>query len=117
MRLFYGQVLEQIRVVVANKLAKSGGQWSAIFSRYNSGTYNNQWMVVDYKKFEKGTPQTDLKKGLLWVIEQLPGYIKAHDKTDLLKEQSYWPSYNIPYFPQIFNLSGNNELVKKYGDW
>ena len=109
--------MEQIRVVVANKLANSGKQWSQIFSKYNSGTYNNQWMVVDYKLFQKGTPQNLLKNDLLWIIEQLPGFIKAADMTDELRVQTYWPSYNVPYFPEIYNLSGNNELVEKYGDW
>ena len=33
-------------------------------------SYNNQWMVVDYKKFERG--QAQLQNGLLWVLEQLP---------------------------------------------
>ncbi|PSN46677.1 putative phospholipase B-like 2 [Blattella germanica] len=112
-----GQVLEQIRALVATRLSTGGKQWSSIFSQYNSGTYNNQWMIVDYKLFKAGTPQKELKKDLLWVLEQLPGHIKAADKTDVLREQSYWPSYNIPYFPEIFNLSDNQKLVEKYGDW
>ncbi|PSN46681.1 putative phospholipase B-like 2 [Blattella germanica] len=93
--------------------------WSYVNAegQYNSGTYNNQWMIVDYKLFKAGTPQKELKKDLLWVLEQLPGHIKAADKTDVLREQSYWPSYNIPYFPEIFNLSDNQKLVEKYGDW
>ena len=33
-------------------------------------SYNNQWMVVDYKLFERG--QANLQDGLLWVLEQLP---------------------------------------------
>jgi hypothetical protein len=36
---------------VANRLAVDGKSWTKIFRRHNSGTYNNQWMVVDYKRF------------------------------------------------------------------
>jgi len=103
--------------MVANRLGQSGMSWSKIFSLHNSGTYNNQWMVVDYKLFKKGTPQSQLKDNLLWVLEQLPGHTRAEDKTEVLREQSYWPSYNTLYFPDIYNLSGSGELAAKYGDW
>lgn len=33
-------------------------------------SYNNEWMVVDYKLFTKG--DEELRDGLLWVLEQLP---------------------------------------------
>lgn len=35
-----------------------------------SGTYNNQWTVVDYKLFTPGQelPNTDV----LWILEQVP---------------------------------------------
>lgn len=39
------------------------------------------------------------------------------DMTSVLKSQGYWPSYNVPYFPEVFNLSGQWDNVKKYGDW
>ncbi|KAK8765066.1 hypothetical protein V5799_032324, partial [Amblyomma americanum] len=52
--------------------------------------YNNQWMVVDYKKFVPGQPLPD---GLLYVLEQLPAS------------------------EFIFNMSGSPEQVKKFGDW
>lgn len=48
------QVLEVVRVAVANRLADGGYSWTKIFSRYNSGTYNNQWMIVDLKRFIPG---------------------------------------------------------------
>jgi len=32
--------------------------------------YNNQWMIVDYKRFIPG--ETDLKEGLFFVLEQIP---------------------------------------------
>ena len=71
-------------------------------------------MVIDYKQFKPGQP---IRDGLLWILEQLPSLIEARDMTDTLRGQSYWPSYNCPYFPSVFNLSGQPALVDKYGDW
>jgi hypothetical protein len=104
-----------MRNIVANRLAKSGQTWADTFKRYNSGTYNNQWMIVDYKLFKpKGKLPT---KGLLMVLEQLPGLIHAEDQTQHLVKQTYWPSYNIPFYKDIFNLSGQPASVAKFGDW
>ena len=101
--------------MIANRLAKNGKMWSKIFAKRNSGTYNNQWMVLDYKRFKAGK---DLpRQGLFWVLEQLPGHIHMEDKTDVIRAQSYWPSYNTPYFHDIFNLSGSPANVAKFGDW
>lgn len=63
--------------MVANRLARSGRTWSEIFSQFNSGTYNNQWMVIDYNKFKKGTKPEDLPDELLWIVEQIPGFIRC----------------------------------------
>lgn len=78
--------------MVANRLAYSGSDWSKLFSKHNSGTYNNEWMIIDYKMFYPGKP---LQDGLLTVLEQIPGLIHWEDKTDTLRYESYWPSYNI----------------------
>lgn len=37
-------------------------------SSHNSGTYNNQYLVIDLKRFE---PMKRLAPGLLWVVEQV----------------------------------------------
>ncbi|XP_058249348.1 putative phospholipase B-like 2 [Hemibagrus wyckioides] len=108
-------VMEWLRNIVANRLARSGKEWADIFSQYNSGTYNNQWMIVDYKGFNPGGP--NLNKGLLTVLEQIPGMIQTADKTEELYNTSYWASYNIAYFDEVFNASGGPDLVKKYGSW
>jgi len=71
-------------------------------------------MIVDYKRFKPGQP---LRDGLLWVLEQLPTLIVSRDVTDTLRQQSFWPSYNSPYFSSIYNLSGVPSLVEQYGDW
>nr|KAG5692485.1 hypothetical protein BaRGS_005031 [Batillaria attramentaria] len=108
-------VLEGIRSVVANRISKSGDEWAKTFSFINSGTYNNEWMIVDYKRFSPGAKT--LVPGLLTVLDQIPGTIKYADLTDLLASQQYFPSYNVAYFPEIFNMSGNQAMVEKFGDW
>ncbi|XP_050409470.2 putative phospholipase B-like 2 [Patella vulgata] len=108
-------VLEGVRSVVANRIAKSGMEWASTFATYNSGTYNNEWMIVDYKQFQRGN--RNLKPGLLVVLEQIPGMVTYQDLTALLQTNTYFASYNVAYFPGVFNASGGNEMVKKYGDW
>ncbi|XP_067135392.1 putative phospholipase B-like 2 [Centruroides vittatus] len=107
-------VLEWIRSIVANRLATGGRNWADIFSLFNSGTYNNQWMLVDYKKF---VPNNKPESELLWILEQLPNCIESKDQTNTLIRHGYWPSYNRPYYSNIFNMSGFPELAKKYGDY
>lgn len=98
-----GTVPTFIRAQVANTLATGGKDWTEIFSRENSGTYNNQWMVLDHGKFTPGKP---LINDTLWVLEQIPGFTKAHDLTYELIKQNYWASYNVPFFATIAEMSG-----------
>ena len=32
-------------------------------------SYNNQWMIVDYKRFNIGK---NITNGTLWIVEQVP---------------------------------------------
>jgi len=50
-------------------------QWVTYFGDENSGTYNNQYLIVDYKLFEAGAKA--LKPGLFWVLEQYPGQSRS----------------------------------------
>jgi len=47
-----------------------------------SGTYNNQYMIVDLKKVTLGH---ELANGTLWVIEQIPGLVVGADQTTILR--------------------------------
>ena len=80
-------------MLVANRLANNGSSWCSLFALHNSGTYNNQWMILDFKLFEPGKP---LKPDTLWILEQLPGNVPRKDMTSLLQKQGYWASYNVP---------------------
>mmetsp|Transcript_39884 Transcript_39884/g.93584 ORF Transcript_39884/g.93584 Transcript_39884/m.93584 type:complete len:429 (+) Transcript_39884:316-1602(+) len=104
-------VSDWARNMVANRLATTGHEWMQIYSRYNSGTYNNQWMVVDMNRLHNG----HVSSGLLSVLEQMPGVIESADMTEWLTDHGHWVSYNRPFFPKIFNVSGQREMVAKYG--
>ena len=90
------------RVRTSHVVAHTGEEWHAAMSTAFSGTYCNQYMVVDFNKFKPGKPLVD---GTLWVVEEIPGQIPGADKTELLT-YGYWPSYNVPYFPQVYDESG-----------
>eukprot|EP00873_Tetraselmis_striata_P040867 jgi/Tetstr1/461131/TSEL_006270.t1 len=101
-----------IRVMVANRLAKSGSSWSDLFSENHSGTYNDQWMVVDRTRFEPGVaPKAG--SGLFWMTEEAPGLIKSADMTAKLLADGFWGSYNVPYFPEIREALGYEALSKQ----
>ncbi|XP_033098248.1 phospholipase B-like 1 [Anneissia japonica] len=98
------------RVRLANLLANNGSEWANIIRRYNSGTYNNQYMVIDRKKISK----TSIDDGALWVVEQIPTLVESGDETAVLRA-GYWPSYNVPFYEKIYNLSGYPEVVRERG--
>ena len=77
-------VYEPVRVMVANRLSQFGSQWARYFEKHNSGTYNNMWMVVDYKKLDEEEIPTE---GVLTVLEQLPHMVVIHDETKTLLTQ------------------------------
>lgn len=71
---------------------------------FNSGTYNNQWIVVDLKQIES---MTVYKNNFVWVSEQMPGYIVSEDVAhDMTYGGYYFPSYNTPFFDELWIVAG-----------
>jgi hypothetical protein len=69
-------------------------------------------MVLDRKAL---VPGTGLLSGALWIIETVPRLVHAADVTDVLVQQGYWASYNVPYFSDIYKVSGFEAQYKKHG--
>lgn len=90
------------RVRVASLLATSGASWYGAFRTAASGTYVNQYMVVDFNRFTPGAP---LREGTLWVVEEIPGLVAGADQTPTLA-RGYWPSYNVPFYAEVYRRSG-----------
>jgi hypothetical protein len=43
----------------------------------------------------------------VWILEQIPGYTRSGDVSDVVNDLGgYWPSYNIPFFTDIYDISG-----------
>ncbi len=97
------------RVRAANAVANSGEDWYNIVSRENSGTYNNQYMIVDKKKF---LPFNAIQPGTLYVVEQIPGMVVGGDQSEILSF-SYWSSYNVPFYTSIYDASGYPDVDEK----
>eukprot|EP00759_Apiculatamorpha_spiralis_P015152 PhF_6_TR2187/c0_g1_i2/m.3612 len=110
-------VSEWLRVMIANYIATDGLSWVAAFCRYNNGAYNNQYMVVNMNLYVPGTPAANLPDGLLWVTEQMPGMCPYADVTSVLRAKTFWESYNLPYFPEVFVESGTEKMYKQWGDY
>ena len=104
-------LLTCVRVMVANRLASSAEEWTNIFKKENSGTYNNQFMILDLNKI-------DLKNKIipdksLMIIEQIPGETEVNDVTSKLKNDNYWPSYNVPYSKYFYEKSGYTKAIEE----
>lgn len=110
-----GQLHCWVRSTIANQLARTAEEWTEIFAKHNSGTYNNQWTVVDYKLFQPGKELPN--KGVIWVLEQVPGFTESKDVTWFLRKYRYWPSYNIPYLKKISHMSGFDKKSDENNWW
>ena len=109
-------VSEWIRAIVANRLATDGLSWVQAFCKHNSGTYNNGWIIANVGALDsRPTGRLNLPDGFLWLAEPLPGSCVNGDITDTLRRDSYFASYNIPYFSAVNELSGNLRMEQEYG--
>lgn len=97
-------VLSWMRANVANAASKSALEWTEFFSMKNSGTYNNQWMILDMNKFQPGMRK--LAPMTFMILEQLPGSCAVEDKSHHLDSKRYWGSYNVPGIPSVWKESG-----------
>lgn len=98
---------QRIRLVAL--LANNGSQACEIMDTQSSYTYNNQWIFLDLKLF---TPGKALQAGLLYIYESVPSFGMWQDVTDTLT-RGYWPSYNVPYIREIYDISGYDEQLSK----
>jgi hypothetical protein len=98
------------RVMVSNMISNSSKEWAENFIKYNSGTYNNQFMILDKNKVNLINKTIDYDA--FYIVEQIPGFTKINNVTHFLKF-GYWSSYNVPYDKEIYQKSKIQELIDK----
>ena len=45
----------------------------------------------------------------------MAGLVVAGDRSETLA-RGYWPSYNVPYWPEVYNKSGYGQMAAKFGN-
>lgn len=91
------RVAGSIRGLTACRLARDGRTWAAHFNRGRGGaSADKQWQIVDISKV-----RNEESDGLLWIVEQSQGVIYASDKTDTLRENTYWACFGFPYHKEM----------------
>ena len=96
------------RVMISNRISNSSKEWVDNFVKYNSGTYNNQFMVLDKNKVN--LVNRSIENDAFYIVEQLPGFTKSNNVTDFLKF-GYWSSYNVPFDKEIYKRSLIQEMI------
>ncbi|XP_050666133.1 putative phospholipase B-like lamina ancestor [Leptidea sinapis] len=54
-------------------------------------------------------------KGLMWLIEQIPGRTHSADISDAFLERQYWATYGLPYFKDIAEITYVTKMEELYG--
>jgi len=110
-----GDIPTWMHVMISNRLSKRGGDWASMYAdRNNIGTYNAQFMVIDYNLFTPGKQPPD---NMLYLVETAPGIVHKQDVTYMLNanHQGYWASENRPFFNDIREKTGFNGAQKAAG--
>ena len=93
------QVLLGARVMAANRLANNSKIWHEVFSKYNSGTGNKQWLIISMNN-------TSIEYG---VIEQMPGIVSYDELSETLLSNSYWVGSSSPSLEETAYISNNGD--------
>ena len=96
------------RAMISNRISNSSKEWVENFIKYNSGTYNNQFMVLDKNKVNLINKTIDYDA--FYIVEQLPGFAKINNVTSFLKF-GYWSSYNVPFDKEIYEKSLIQKII------
>lgn len=98
----YG-ILGWQRLLIANRVADNPEDWATIMSTHSTGTFTVSWMVLSLKNEPKNGV---LPLNSFWVVEETPGITFSGDATEFLNNQTYYASYNFPYFKDAWNYLG-----------
>jgi hypothetical protein len=105
---------EFMRIMITNFISETGSDWANNYKSYHNHLYITQWVVLDYKVLEQinkeRTSNNFLKKtkykGLVNLVEEIPGSILSRDITDIVLRDTYFGSFNLSYFKKHQKILG-----------
>eukprot|EP01015_Nassula_variabilis_P001766 TRINITY_DN10965_c0_g1_i3.p1 TRINITY_DN10965_c0_g1~~TRINITY_DN10965_c0_g1_i3.p1 ORF type:complete len:276 (+),score=19.05 TRINITY_DN10965_c0_g1_i3:64-891(+) len=109
------KMIDSMRVMAANRLAKDPKDWISWFSKGYTGRYSSQWMIINVEKARKSVGKEELEPGTFYVYEQIPTSSTFKDTSLYLNHYGYWSSYNVPFFPKILRQAGYD--CSELDDW
>jgi len=95
--------MSSLRLIIGLRLSRNIPELASLMYIQDSGTGNNDWLIVDYKKFIPGQP---LPKDTVWYFGSYPQMIKTYDVTSVINDQKYLGLYNIPYDQDLYTYGG-----------
>merc|ERR1719327_1227855 len=101
-----------MHVMVANRMARSGPQWSMFFGEQNNGQDNAQWIIVDYNNFSPGGGVPD---NTVLIVETIPGMVQKTDVSPQVDSSGYFASYNRPMGAAVRDATGHTAAEAFYG--
>ncbi|CAH2269291.1 putative phospholipase B-like lamina ancestor [Pararge aegeria] len=118
-------------IIASNNSGTGCKQWLVVdYNKFNQILHSGE--VVSHKTEKKeivteSMVNNDIKhtivhragsgraKGLLWLIEQVPGRTHSADISDAFLEKKYWATYGLPFFVDIANVTHVTKMEATYG--
>jgi hypothetical protein len=98
-------VMNWVRTALGAFTATNVGEWEDAFLKHNSGTYNNEYFIVDTKLLNA---DTQVSSNLVHSVFQAPGPERfIEDLTAELYSEGFISSFNVP----------KNQAAAKYIGW
>ncbi|CAD7961948.1 unnamed protein product [Amoebophrya sp. A120] len=111
-------VPDYVHIMVATRLAKNGFEWMRHFSNPKNtiltGAYNSQWMLLDYELFRNRPDPAHLAPFTFMVLETSPVSSEWRDMTSTLQDQTFWASFNEPFFDSSQKAVGQTPDPQTY---
>lgn len=105
---------EFMRIMITNLSSNSGKQWADNYSSYKNHMYITQWIVLDYNTLDtiNMSRAEDLSgiQGLVTLVEEVPSSIVTKDISQIVINDSYFGSFNLPYFDNHKDVLGLKEF-------
>lgn len=99
-----------LRTMTSVTLSKTSEDFVDNIQKELTGTYNDQYCVVNYNKFKEGKK---LENNTVMICEVYPRSAKILDISPIINSDSYFGMYNVPYIEDVYEILGYKKRVEE----